>query len=65
MKALHLRNAPASAKVYVPGDASRIESHVFPPEAVDSEQCAAAFQRLGQGFIGYIGDVNNESGSQK
>lgn len=64
MKAVHLTNVPATAKLYVPTDDSRVQSAVFPPTRVDTAQTPAVWQKHGQGFIAYIGDVNNESGSQ-
>lgn len=41
------------------------QSAVFPAAAVDLQQCPAAFSKCGRGYVGYIGDVNNELGSQK
>jgi len=64
MKALHLKKVEPGNKVYIPTSESRLESRVFPAAEVDQAQCAAAFQRLGRGYVGYIGDVNNESGSR-
>ncbi|KAI4216994.1 MAG: hypothetical protein LQ349_009084 [Xanthoria aureola] len=64
MKAVHLKNTPADSRVYVPLEQSRTESRVFPPTAVDQEQTPAAFSQYGSGWIGYIGDVNNEEGSR-
>lgn len=64
MKAVHLTDVPATAKVYVPTDDSQVQSFVFPPDTVDTAQTPAVWQKHGQGHIAYIGDVNNESGSQ-
>lgn len=64
MKAVHLTNVNPDAKVYVPTDVSRVQSSVFPPDRVDTAQTPAVWQKHGQGHIAYIGDVNNESGSQ-
>ncbi|KAI4116013.1 MAG: hypothetical protein LQ345_003493 [Seirophora villosa] len=64
MKALHLANVPVGSRVYVPLEQSRTESRVFPPTAVDNSQTPAAFHKYGDGWLGYIGDVNNENGSQ-
>ena len=64
MKAVHLTNVHAEARVYAPTDASRIQSYVFSPDRVDTAQSPAVWQKHGQGYIAYIGDVNNESGSQ-
>ena len=65
MKAVHLKGVPAEAKVYVPVDDSRVESHVFAPTRVDTLQSPAVFARCGKGRIGFVGDVNNEEGSRK
>lgn len=65
MKTLHLKNVPADARVYIPEASSRTQSAVFPAAAVDLHQCPAAFAKCGRGYVGYIGDVNNEEGSQK
>ncbi|KAL9047373.1 MAG: hypothetical protein Q9206_006821 [Seirophora lacunosa] len=64
MKALHLAHVPVDSRVYVPLEQSRTESRVFPATAVDNSQTPAAFHKYGDGWLGYIGDVNNESGSQ-
>ncbi|CAJ2502205.1 Uu.00g095990.m01.CDS01 [Anthostomella pinea] len=64
MKAAHLINVPAAAKVYAPTDDSRTLSLVFAPEPVDTTQTPAVCHNHGRGHIAYIGDVNNESGSQ-
>lgn len=56
MKTLHLKHVPGDARVYVPEASSA---------AVDLQQCPAAFAKCGRGYVGYIGDVNNEMGSQK
>lgn len=64
MKAVHLTNVHSEAKVYVPTDSSRTQSFVFPPGKVDTAQTPAVWQKHGQGHIAYIGDVNNETGSQ-
>ena len=64
VKALHLKHVPCNARVYAPTSGSRTQSHVFPPDPVDQSQSPAVFTRCGRGFIGYLGDVNNEVGTQ-
>ena len=64
MKAVHLKNVPAAAKIYAPTDDSRVQSAVFPADRVDIAQTPAVWQLHGQGYIAYIGDVNNERSSQ-
>ena len=63
-KALHLKGVPADSRAYVPLEQSRVESRVFALDAVDNTQTPAAYHRYGDGWLGYIGDVNNEKGSQ-
>lgn len=65
MKAVHLKHITPAARVYVPDASSRTQSMVFAPAAVDLQQCPAVFAPYGKGYIGYIGDVNNEEGSRK
>ncbi|KAI4227956.1 MAG: hypothetical protein L6R36_002036 [Xanthoria steineri] len=64
VKAVHLKNTLVDSRVYVPLEQSRTESRGFPPTAVDQGQTPAAFSKHGSGWIGYIGDVNNEEGSR-
>lgn len=64
MKAVHLKNTLVGSRVYVPHEQSRTQSRVFAPTAVDQGQTPAAFSKHGSGWIGYIGDVNNEEGSR-
>ena len=60
-KALHLANVTYDDAVYLPGDESVIESNVFGPRRVtDRTETPAAFTKVGEGKIGYVGDVNNE-----
>ena len=64
MKSLHLKKTPSSARVYIPTESSRTDSMVFSPSEVDQQQSPAVFYKYDQGYVGYIGDVNNEEGSQ-
>ena len=60
-KALHLANVTFDDAVYLPTDDSVVESIVFGPRHVgDRTQTPAAFTKVGEGRIGYVGDVNNE-----
>ncbi|KAL8955237.1 MAG: hypothetical protein Q9183_006733 [Haloplaca sp. 2 TL-2023] len=65
MKAVHVEGATDDSKIYVPLEQSRVESRVFRPDLVDQRQSPAVWAKLGKGWLGYIGDVNNEEGSQK
>lgn len=59
-KALHLANVAFRDSVYLPSQDSRVESAVFGPSTVNQSQTPAALAQVGQGKIGYIGDVNME-----
>lgn len=60
-KALHLANVTYDDAVYLPGDESVVESNVFGPRrATDRTETPAAFTKVGEGKVGYVGDVNNE-----
>ena len=60
-KAVHVKNVQHSNAVYLPSSESRIESAVFAPSLVgDRTQAPAAFARVGEGNVGFVGDVNNE-----
>ncbi|KAK6833411.1 Mitochondrial import receptor subunit TOM34 [Apiospora arundinis] len=49
---------------YLPSEESRIESHVFPPTSVTNKlETPVAFGRVGNGYVGYNGDVNQETGT--
>lgn len=65
MKAVHVKDSAVEAKVYVPLEQSRVESRVFGPDPVDQSQSPAVWAKCGEGWLGFIGDVNNEKGSQK
>lgn len=60
-KAVHVKNVQQSNAVYLPTSESRIESAVFAPSSVeDRTQAPAAFSSVGEGKVGFVGDVNNE-----
>ena len=61
-KALHLANITLDDAVHLATDDSVIESIVFGPRRVtDRTQTPAAFTKVGEGRVGYVGDVNNEN----
>lgn len=64
MKALHLANVSSNDRIYGPTGTSRLESMVFPAESVDQSQSPAVLGRCSEGYLGYLGDVNNEECSQ-
>lgn len=67
-KALHLKNVDKDDAKYIPSDSSRIQSWVFDPSSVeDLTQTPAATRTCGGrgGKVGYLGDVNAESATNK
>lgn len=64
-RALHLKGVRNSAAVYLPAETSRTQSLVFAPSAIDDlSQTPIAFAAVQDGWVRYVGDVNNELGSQ-
>lgn len=64
MKALHVANAAFDDRIYGPTSTSETQSNVFPAMSVDQWQSPAVLGRCGNGYLGYLGDVNNEQCSQ-
>ncbi|KAL6301888.1 hypothetical protein BKA93DRAFT_442434 [Sparassis latifolia] len=63
MKALHLKNVSPETAVYIPTSQSQVESHVFPATPITGaqlEESPATFAHVGEGYLGYVGDVNGE-----
>jgi len=65
MKVLHVKNARPQEKIYIPVNDAKTQSAVFPPEYVDRSQAAVVGAKIGDGYLVYHGDVNNEEGSNK
>ena len=68
MKAVHIKGAARGDAVYLPTASSRVESHVFAPSRItgaQAEESPALFARVGQGHLGYTGDVNGEQGTTR
>jgi hypothetical protein len=64
MKAVHLRDVDPQDAVYVSTDDSHLESLVWAPTKIsDSSGVPVAYGQLGQGSLGYVGDVNGEEES--
>ncbi|KAK1978027.1 hypothetical protein LZ30DRAFT_600051 [Colletotrichum cereale] len=63
-KALFLKGVHPNAIMYGPDATSFTGSLVFPPDRVgDIAQAAISFAQVGDGKIGYVGDVNVEEGT--
>ncbi|RYP40846.1 hypothetical protein DL768_010567 [Monosporascus sp. mg162] len=60
-KAVNLKNVASASAWYFPGENSVIESRVFDADPiVDKAQAPVAFLKVGEGYLGYTGDVNAE-----
>lgn len=64
-KAVLLEGVAPENALYLPSPQSRTQSFVFPAEPVQQDQTPVAFIKRGDGWLGYLGDVNNETGTQK
>lgn len=63
-KPLFVKNVAPADSSYVTNAGSLTESRVIPPENADTPgKTAVAFARVGDGKLGYVGDVNAEKGS--
>jgi hypothetical protein len=62
-KAVFLQNVTSDAAWYLPSESSTTQSLVFAPVSVDRQQTPVAFAAVGEGWLGYVGDVNAEKGS--
>ncbi|KAI9758434.1 MAG: hypothetical protein M4579_003063 [Chaenotheca gracillima] len=64
-KAVFLKGVVQSARLYSPSSDSITESHVFAPGPIeDLTETAVVFSAVGDGWLGYMGDVNAEDASQ-
>lgn len=63
MKAIHVANIEDGDAVYAPAPESRIESQVFDPEPVALSEAPVAMREIGEGWVGWAGDVNYEKGT--
>lgn len=62
-KAVYLKGVAEGDKVYAPNSESRVQSYVFPPATVDQTEAPVCWVKVGEGWLGYIGDVNCEEES--
>jgi hypothetical protein len=63
-KAVFLKHVDPNMAWYVATDRSVIESLVpLPGPGIELLETSTAFARLGNGWIGYVGDVNGEEGT--
>ena len=64
-KAVFLKGVDSADALYLPSAESVTQSHVFPSGPVDKEQTPVVWAKFEKGWIGYIGDVNAEEGSNE
>lgn len=66
-KAVFLKGVARDAALYLPVAGAHIESAVFPPSRVEDDleraQTPITYSKVGNGWFGYIGDVNGEEES--
>lgn len=55
-----MNNVDSADAWYSSGENSVVESRVFSPSKVTPDAVAIALARVGEGKLGYVGDVNNE-----
>ncbi|KAJ5109270.1 hypothetical protein N7456_005945 [Penicillium angulare] len=60
IKALHVKDARAQERIFVPVPSALTESRVDIPEPVDEEQAAVVGAKIGLDHLVYCGDVNGE-----
>ncbi|KAK0477469.1 hypothetical protein IW261DRAFT_1487745 [Armillaria novae-zelandiae] len=67
LKSMTLLNVAGRHRIYAPSPTSRVESNVFGPNEIpiDVNECPCAYEPVGRGWLGYVGDVNNEDGSTR
>ena len=63
-KAVFLTNIASDDPVYRPSSESVTQSRVFLVELASPNKAAVAFTKVGERWVGYMDDVNNEQGSQ-
>lgn len=60
LKAVSLKGVARDHVVYGPTDLSRVERFGGAGESVDPRQSPVVFAKVGDGWLGYVGDVNGE-----
>lgn len=63
-KAVFMKNVHADHALYAPTQASEVESFVFSGR-INPAQTPVAWANAAGGWVGYVGDVNGEEGSNK
>ncbi|KAF8643577.1 hypothetical protein AX16_008965 [Volvariella volvacea WC 439] len=66
MKAVHVASIIPADALYVPTEDSYLESLVFAPEPITNlNEAPSVGRKVGDGYLGFVGDVNGETGSTK
>ncbi|KAF7981204.1 hypothetical protein HWV62_34533 [Athelia sp. TMB] len=60
VKTQHLVGVAAQDVVYAPAEGSTTQSLVFAPRLTDRREVPVAYTQIGDGFLGYNGEVNGE-----
>jgi hypothetical protein len=64
-KAQFLEGVHPDASLYAPSKGTMTPSRVSPPTPFDYTESAIAFTSVDNGWLAYVGDVNNEEGSER
>lgn len=65
-KAVQIKGAPTNARLYITTSGSQLDSLVEPGMSMhDESQSPVVFQTYGKGRVGFVGDVNAETGTTK
>ena len=65
-KAVHIQGVDRGSAWYLPGEGSTVESHVLARDPIaDRTETPVAFEKVGEGWLGYTGDINSEDGTTK
>lgn len=62
-KAVRLAHVDPSERMYAPVENSRVQSMVFAATSVKTDEASVVLGKKSKGYLGYIGDVNDEEGS--
>ena len=62
-KATRLAHVDPSDRLYAPIESSRVQSMVFAPEPVKTDEASVVLAKKSKGYLGYTGDVNDEEGT--
>ncbi|OJD34398.1 transcription factor [Diplodia corticola] len=64
-KGVTLAGVAEKDRLYVPTRDSHVESFVFAPAPIGQDETPMAWAEVGEGMVGYVGDVNHEEEGEK